>query len=238
MTAAKMAGPAERMFCALTAMMPAMTRVMTRAEASGRKGMSLSTRPRWKWCSSRPSSTGTSTILTMDQKRPPMSTGTHTPPSSQVSGGVSSSETRVAAAVMATEKATSPRAMKVSTLEAVPPGAVPTRIMPMASSGGRANTWHRAKASSGIQPNCTTSPSPRSRGCRSTWLKSCQCRVMPMPSMMMPSMVEICGATQEKIQGCHRASAEKAMMMTPMKRVRTTLSLRRTDSIRPPPLRT
>ena len=159
-------------------------------------------------------------------------------PYAKVSGGVSSSETRVAAAVMATEKATSPRAMKVSTLEAVPPGAVPTRIMPMASSGGRANTWHRAKASSGIQPNCTTSPSPRSRGCRSTWLKSCQCRVMPMPSMMMPSMAEICGATQEKIQGCHRASAEKAMMMTPMKRVRTTLSLRRTDSIRPPPLRT
>ena len=93
-----------------------------------------------------------------------MSTGTHTPPSSQVSGGVNSSETRVAAAVMATEKATSPRAMKVSTLEAVPPGAVPTRIMPMASSGGRANTWHRAKASSGMQPNCTSSPSPRSRG--------------------------------------------------------------------------
>ena len=58
-----------------------------------------------------------------------------------------------------------------------------------------------------------------------------------MPSMMMPSMAEICGATQEKIQGCHRASAEKAMMMTPMKRVSATLSLRKTDSMRPPPLR-
>ena len=81
---------------------------------------------------------------------------------------------------------TSPLAMNVSTFEAVPPGAVPTKMTPMARSGGRANMWHRAKASRGMHTNWASRPSSRARGCEKTRLKSLRRRVMPIPNIIQP----------------------------------------------------
>ena len=57
-----------------------------------------------------------------------------------------------------TERATSPLERYVMTLEEVPPGQVPTRMTPIASSGLRLKTFVRTKARSGITVNCAMQP--------------------------------------------------------------------------------
>ena len=59
----------------------------------------------------------------------------------------------VDAIVMETESATSPRARYVMTLDEVPPGQVPTRITPAASSGGREKACASIHAKRGMMPN-------------------------------------------------------------------------------------
>ena len=57
-----------------------------------------------------------------------------------MSAGVTKGARSVVQDVIVTESATSPRAKKVITFEAVPPGQQPTSITPTASSGGSEKT--------------------------------------------------------------------------------------------------
>ena len=61
------------------------------------------------------------------------------PAKSRKIAGVNSGASKVEADVTATDKATLPRAKKVITLEAVPPGQQPTKITPTATSAGKFN---------------------------------------------------------------------------------------------------
>ena len=67
----------------------------------------------------------------------PQMSGNQADASSQISAGVSSGARRVVTAAIATDRARSPRASQVMTLEDVPLGQQPTRITPTAISGGR-----------------------------------------------------------------------------------------------------
>ena len=60
--------------------------------------------------------------------------------------------------VITTDSATSARAIRLTTLLAVPPGQQPTRITPTAISGGRLSTWHSNQANPGMITNCATTP--------------------------------------------------------------------------------
>ena len=57
-----------------------------------------------------------------------------------------------------TERAVSPLAMKVMTLEAVPLGQQPTRIKPAASSGGKASSLATPQATTGIMRYRSATP--------------------------------------------------------------------------------
>ena len=74
-------------------------------------------------------------------------------------------------------------------MEEVPPGQVPTRMTPMASSVGRWNTMVSTHARKGIKVNCATQPTMTSFGRLNTTLKSLGFRVRPMPNITMPSRV-------------------------------------------------
>ena len=87
------------------------------------------------------------------------------------------------------------------TFDEVPPGQVPTRMTPAASSGGSENACASPHASSGMMPNCATVPMKTSRGRCRTSLKSSKRRVMPMPNMTMPSRMVIQGTVHLNVHG-------------------------------------
>ena len=115
--------------------------------------------------------------------------------------GVTSGARMVVQLVMVTDRAVSPRARKVITLEAVPPGQQPTRMTPMAMSGGSPITLHRMNATVGMMTNCATMPMSTSTGWERTSLKSLTESVRPMPNMTMPSSGEIQPARGLKVSG-------------------------------------
>lgn len=63
------------------------------------------------------------------------------PPNIMVNIGVNIGESNVEHVVMDTDNATSPLASKVMTLLDVPPGHVPTNMMPIEMEGGSLNRW-------------------------------------------------------------------------------------------------
>ena len=65
------------------------------------------------------------------------STASHWLAKRYMRAGVTKGARSVVQEVIVTESATSPRARKVITFEAVPPGQQPTSITPTAMSGGR-----------------------------------------------------------------------------------------------------
>jgi hypothetical protein len=87
-------------------------------------------------------------------------TATYDPASQLVSSGVMTTAATVETAVMRTESATSAPAMSVTKLDAVPPGAQPTRISPAANSGPRPRARETAAAVRGITVYCTRKPNP------------------------------------------------------------------------------
>src|SRR5690625_7829826 len=83
-----------------------------------------------------PPITGSSTVWTMETIIEPADTSMYDPASHSVSTGVRSGASSVDTVVTETERATSPFARYVTTFDAVPPGAQPTRITPIARAGG------------------------------------------------------------------------------------------------------
>src|SRR5690606_2876247 len=94
---------------------------------------------------------------------------------------------KVVTDVMATDKAKSPRAKKVMTFDAVPPGQQPTKITPTATSGGSASTVANTQASAGIIMNCPKTPINTVMGRRNTSAKSALDKVSPIPNIISPS---------------------------------------------------
>lgn len=113
----------------ITAMVSAETQGSTRSTRSTNRPAATRT--------TSPATTGRSTVLRMSVTITPASTSRNCPASSSVSGGVTSGASTVDTVATDTESATSPRARNVTTLDAVPLGAQPTRITPAASCGGR-----------------------------------------------------------------------------------------------------
>lgn len=93
--------------------------------------------------------------------------------------------------VIPTESATSPPAIYVMTLLAVPPGQHPTRITPSARSVGSCISLHKPHATTGMIVYCATNPITISLGLEKTRLKSSILMVSPMPNMATPKKVEV-----------------------------------------------
>ena len=77
-------------------------------------------------------------------------TFTHVPPIYRISKGVTIGAINVDVIVIPTESGTSPLAMYVMTLLAVPPGQQPTNMTPIAKSGDKLKIWQMPQANSGI----------------------------------------------------------------------------------------
>src|SRR5688500_3715181 len=154
MTATRTSSPAAKMALALPATTATTTVVMARTEIQGRAGSALLTRRGRKSRMTSPSSTGNSTIWTMDHAMEPASTGMYCPASHNANTGVSSGAISVETVVIATDKATSPLARYETTLEAVPPGQQPTRITPAASAGGSPNAAATNQPRNGMMAYC------------------------------------------------------------------------------------
>ena len=95
-------------------------------------------------------------------------TSTHAPASTYAKDGVASGATSVDTIVIPTDNATSPPAIYVITLLAVPPGQHPTRITPSARSSGNFNTTARIHARNGMTVYCARHPMSISFGLENT----------------------------------------------------------------------
>ena len=127
------------------------------------------------------------------------------------------------AIVIPTESATSPPAIYVITLLAVPPGQQPTRITPSASSVGSFKIIQRVQAISGMIVYCDTNPITTSFGLENTTLKSSIRIVSPIPNIATPRNTEVYLVVHAKPSRQKKASTENAMMITPMYLVKKEL---------------
>ena len=92
---------------------------------------------------------------------------------------------RLIIAVSDTDKATSPLANFVNTLDVTPPGAAAIIMTPRASSNGELNTFMRINAMIGSKISWHINPTIKSLGCLITLKKSCP--VNPSPSVSIIS---------------------------------------------------
>src|SRR5690606_39256097 len=150
MTATTTSRPTDSTVSALPPTTIITTAVMPTTDTSGRAGSSRSTNDGTTVRRIKPTTTGTTTICTIDTNRSPASTGRNSSASSSTSSGVSSGASSVDTVVIATDSAVSPRERYTMTFEAVPPGAAPTSTMPVASSGDRSSARARPYPASGI----------------------------------------------------------------------------------------
>ena len=124
------------------------TTVNARA-SSGIIGRTLSTADGNVSLRNTPKSVGNSTSCMVDTASPHASTGMNCPAKRVASAGVMTAAARVDTVVIRTDKATSPPATKVATLDACPPGHDPSMMRPVAIAGGRFISLARVKARMG-----------------------------------------------------------------------------------------
>ncbi len=172
-----------------------------------------------------PSSTGNSTICTMDHAIEPASTGMYSPASHSASTGVSRGASRVETVVIATERATSPLARYDTTFDAVPPGQQPTRMTPAASAGGSCSAAAISQPRNGMMAYCATTPITTGMGRLAIMAKSGAVSVSPMPNMMIPRSGLIQAASPVNAVGAASATAPPARIRMG-KRVTATRALR------------
>ena len=144
--------------------------------------------------------------------------------SSNVSAGVRIGESNVEIVVKVTDSATSARARNATTFEAVPPGQVPTRMTPTASSGGNCNARLMPHARAGMTMNCAPTPAATARGRVNTAAKSAAVSVVPIPSMMTASSQPIQGSAQRNPSGARKPLTAAARMTAPNHRPAKLLS--------------
>ena len=183
--------PQLKIFSALTDTIPLMIITMDTTEISG------STSDIFWICFPKiqfikiPRRTGISTTFTTEITIARKDTSTQAPASRYTNNGVISGAASVEVIVIPTESATSPPAIYVITLLAVPPGQHPTRITPSARSVGRCISWHNPHATTGMIVYCATNPITISFGLEKTLLKSSILIVSPMPNMATPKKMDV-----------------------------------------------
>ena len=108
-----------------------------------------------------------------------------------MSSGVRTTAPSVVQAVITTERATSARAIAVTTFDAVPPGQQATRIRPTASGGARSVSVATVQPASGMMRNWPKNPAATVAGREATRAKSATVRVIPIPNMISakPAMI-------------------------------------------------
>ena len=148
---------------------------------------------------------------------PMVSTSTIMPAISHTSSGVRRGASSVEIAVMPTERARSPFAKYVITLEAVPHGLHPTRMIPRANSFGNTNMQVNTHASKGITVYWAKHPIKIFLGRLNTMRKSCNERVKPIPNIITPNIGLIAlVSTHKKDDGQHSDTTATARTITPM----------------------
>ena len=116
--------------------------------------------------------------------------------SSSVKLGVTIGASNVVTVVAATLNATLPFAKNVITLLEVPPGLDPTKITPIAISGGKLNKNTSDTAMIGITKYCESANTITLIGCLKISLKSSIDKVSPIVNIMTPSKIVMYGAIQ------------------------------------------
>ena len=106
-----------------------------------------------------------------------------------VRSGVIMGDSSVETVVMVTERARSPLLINVITLEAVPPGQVPTSTTPTVRAGSRLKARESRYARKGMMAYWATAPKNTSRGRCRIRRKSFSSMVVPMPNIMIPSIM-------------------------------------------------
>ena len=152
-------------------------------------------------------------------------TSTHVPARMYTNAGVKSGANNVEVIVIPTDNATSPFAICVITLLAVPPGQQPTSITPSAKSASNRNTVANNQASTGIMVYCAKQPTSISFGLIKIFLKSEVFMVVPIPNMAIPSKSAVCLNIHLKYSGLKKAMAENTMITAQMYFVITLLIL-------------
>lgn len=204
------------MRCELTATTPPTIKTMATTEISGRSLTYFCTTLPNSELTRMPPTIGTMTTLTIDIIIAEREMSTQAPASHQVKSGVTTGARIVVVIVIETDSATSPRARYVMTFDDVPPGQVPTRMTPAASSGGRPKPLASSHARPGMIVNWARAPTKTSFGRWKTRRKSRRRSVVPMPNMTMPSSSAMFGAAHLNVHGWNRAIAATRMTKTAM----------------------
>lgn len=123
-------------------------------------------------------------------------------------------------ALIVTDSATSPRARKMITFEAVPLATLPTHIMLAASAGGRRSARAIAQAANGVSGPCSAMPAAIGAGRVSTRPESATLGVGPMPNLTQANRVVRCAAGRSNPCGRAQASAAMPTAQTGNSRVR------------------
>ena len=100
---------------------------------------------------------------------------------------------------MLTDSATSPRARKQITFDAVPPAQLPTRTIPTVSGVESCKSFASVSARIGIRRNCRATPTATGRGSRAMRWASSRVSVRPIINMIEASrgIIINCAATKE-----------------------------------------
>ena len=137
---------------------------------------------------------------------------THVPASRYTNAGVKRGASNVEVIVIPTDSGTSPFAIWVITLLAVPPGQQPTSITPSAKSGSNLNTTASSQAKTGMMVYCARHPSNISLGLVNIFLKSEVLMVVPIPNMAMPRSRAVCFKIHLKYSGLKNAITENTII--------------------------
>jgi hypothetical protein len=114
-------------------------------------------------------------------------------------------------AVIATLNATSAPAIKVTRLDAEPPGQQPTNMRPAAKAGGKLKSFALAHAIVGMMVNCAKKPRTKFNG--ATPRKSFNDRVDPIQIMVAPRAASMSGPWNHESR-CGCSSPSKAAETT------------------------
>jgi len=120
--------------------------------------------------------------------------------------GVTSGAKSVESKVNVTERIRLAFERYAITFDAVPPGQAPTKTIPIKISSESPNVNDNNTASSGITINCIKTPS--NNRCLSVFnfLKSAKVSDTPMPNIITPSSLGMCGFIHTKPVGCQSAT--------------------------------
>ena len=213
MTTARTNNPQAAILSAFAPIIPEIIRIIDTADV---KGIIYRIFSIWcfnNWRRISPASIGISITFTIDLNIKNKDTSTHFPAKRYTSAGVRNGARRVETIVIPTDKGTSPSAIYVITLLAVPPGQHPTRITPSARSEFKLNIRAIIQADKGITVYWMIHPIAIYFGWNKIFLKSSAFIVIPIPNIAAPKKKAVCFVIHEKLSGIKKAVIENAIII-------------------------